>query len=264
MNQKPYPRCARVPARRQRGLTMIELTVTMVIALFLLAGVLMMVQNTRTTYTSQTALAQLQDNERLAMTIMTDVIQSSGYYPDPVHNDSTVFTNDPTTGLGSTQTIVGVQSGSAPQDTLTVRYMTSSLAVGSGDGILNCLGSSNTTGHTVIYTNTFALAATADPSGNRALQCTLSDGTTTSTQTLVSGIQDMQVYYGVKRTTTINDFNVDTYVRANDMQPNDWKSISAVRVILIFANPVANGATGTTTITFERVVAVMNRAGVMT
>ena len=259
MNQKLHPLPTRAPAHRQRGLTMIELAVTMLIALFLLGGVLMMVQNTRTTYSSQTALAQLQDNERLAMTIMTDVIQSAGYWPDPVNKDPSVFPADPTTGLASTQTIIGTQSASAPQDTLTVRFMTAP-----NDTILNCLGSTNTTVGSVIYTNTFSLGA-ADASGNRSLQCTLSDGTTTSTQTLVGGIQDMQIYYGVKRTASTTDFNVDTYIRANDMTaPADWQNISAIRVILTFANPVATGTGGTTTVTFERVIAVMNRAGVMT
>jgi len=261
MNSKIHLAAARVTAHRQRGLTLIELSVTMVIALFLLAGVLMMVQNTRTTYSNQTQLAQLQDNERLAMTILTDVIQSAGYFPDPTTNDAA----SALPGAGSFaagQAILGAQSGSAPEDTITVRYMTSGLPAGVGDGILNCLGSSNTTGANVTYTNAFSLGA-ADASGNRSLECTLSDGTTTSAATpLVGGIQDMQIYYGVKRTAS-NDNNVDTYLRAGDMATADWAKISAIRVILIFSNPVAPGSTGTP-IQFERVIAVMNRAGVMT
>lgn len=260
MNRPIHLAAAR--ANRQRGLTLIELSVTMVIALFLLGGVLLMVQNTRTTYTNQTQLAQLQDNERLAMTIMTDVIQSAGYFPDPTTGDAaTAFPSAAPFAAG--QAIVGAQSGSAPQDTITVRYMTQSKAAGTGDGILNCLGASNTTGANVTYTNAFSLSA-ADATGNRSLQCTLSDGTTTSAATvLVGGIQDMQVYYGVKRTTS-NDNNVDTYLRANDMQAGDWSKISAIRLILIFSNPVAPSGTTGKAITFERVIAVMNRAGVMT
>jgi type IV pilus assembly protein PilW len=69
--------------RRSRGFTLIELSVALVIAVFLLAGLFTMEQSTRQTYGQQTQLAALQDNERLAMTIMTDVIQSAGYFPDP-------------------------------------------------------------------------------------------------------------------------------------------------------------------------------------
>ena len=262
MNRTTHRVSVRMPARRQRGLTLIELAVTMVIALFLLGGVLMMVQNTRSTYSSQTQLAQLQDNERLAMTIMTDVIQSAGYFPNPVATDAGVSlpVNAPFGKAG--QAFYGPpQSTTAPQDSISIRYATSSTAVGVGDGILNCLGTSNVSGASVTYTNTFDLTA-ADASGNRSLECTLSDGTTTTTQPLVGGITDMQIYYGVKRTAT-NDFNVDTYVRAADMQPNDWVSVSAVRVILTFSNPAAPGTTGKT-IPFERVIAVMNKAGNMT
>lgn len=263
MNYKTHRTSLRLPPRRQSGLTLIELAVTMVIALFLLAGVLMMVQNTRTTYSNQTELAQLQDNERLAMTIMTDVIQSSGYFPDPTKNDAaSAFPADTTFGKVG-QAVFGAQSGSTPQDSIAVRFRTSHLPAGVGDGILNCLGTSNTTGADHTYVNAFDLGA-ADASGNRALECTLStDGVAAAPQTLVGGIQDMQIYYGVKRTTT-NDFNVDTYLRAGDMQPTDWVNVTSVRLILTFANPVAPGTGPAAPIKFERVIAVMNRAGVMT
>src|SRR2546430_8355860 len=33
---------------------------------------------------NQQALAQLQDQQRFAMTVLTDVIQAGGYFPDPV------------------------------------------------------------------------------------------------------------------------------------------------------------------------------------
>ena len=68
----------------QRGFTLIELMVTVAIALFLLGGLLTILQNMRGTYGNQQALAQLQDQQRFAMTVLTDVIQAGGYFPDPV------------------------------------------------------------------------------------------------------------------------------------------------------------------------------------
>ena len=243
---------------RQRGVTLIELSVTVVIALFLLGGLFTIVQNTRKAYSSTTQLSQLQDSQRLAMTLITDVIQSSGYFPDPTKTDAGVAF--PAAGaLTAGQAMLGVQSVTAPEDQITVRYMTADQ-----DGILNCLGSSNTTGANVTYTNTFDLAA-ADASGNRWLECTVDDGTPgpKTPQLLVNGLTNMQIFYGVKRNAASNDFNVDTYVRAADMSATDWQSVSAVRLILTFTNPVvAPGAPAT--ITFERVIAVMNRAGVST
>jgi type IV pilus assembly protein PilW len=158
-----YSNPGRYP-RRQRGLTLVELMITMLIALFLLAGLVVMVQNTRQTYTNQNALSQLQDNERLAMTLLTDVIQAAGYYPDPVHNDEN-SANPAAAGAGTVpallagQYIMGVQSGVAPGDSITVRYMTASPAAGQTDGIINCHGTSNTTGANVTYTNSFNVGA---------------------------------------------------------------------------------------------------------
>src|ERR1700680_1633666 len=74
---------------RQQGYTLVELMIALLIGLFLLGGLMTIVQDNRRSFSSQNQLAQLQDSERLAMTIMTDVIQSAGYFPDPTSNSAT-------------------------------------------------------------------------------------------------------------------------------------------------------------------------------
>ena len=71
-------------ARRQVGSGLIEILIAMLIALFLMAGVVVVFVNLKNAFTSQDQLAQLQDNERLALTILTNTVQAAGYYPDPV------------------------------------------------------------------------------------------------------------------------------------------------------------------------------------
>src|SRR5450631_3316158 len=71
---------------RQRGFTLIELSIALLIGLFLIGGLLVMLQSNRRGFISQSQQAQLQVSERLAMTVITDVVQSAGYYPDPVNN----------------------------------------------------------------------------------------------------------------------------------------------------------------------------------
>lgn len=248
---------------RQRGLTLVEMTVTILIALFLLAGLFSMVQSTRHTYTNQTQLAQLQDSERMAMTLLTDVIESAGYYPDPSIYTKTIL---PSGGIWSAagQGIYGTAPG-GNQDTIAIRFATKS-----GDTIINCLGNTNTTGAPVVYTNTFSLSA-PDASGNRSLQCTLDDGSGVAALpvSLVSGVQAMQIYYGVQTkappASNPNDTNVDTYLLGSEMTAADWPNVTAVRITLTFNNPlVAPSSNAAKTITFQRVIAVMNRAGVST
>jgi hypothetical protein len=92
------------------------------------------------------------------------------------------------------------------------------------------------------------------------------------TQPLVSGLANVQIWYGIKRNTGTVDNNVDTYLRADDMSTNDavsglndWTQVSSVRIILTFKNPLANGdGKQPATIDFERVIAIMSKAGVST
>ncbi len=112
---------------------MIELLIAMTVALFLIGGVLKIVQSTRSTFGDQNALAQMQDNQRLAMTFMTDVIESAGYYPNPLVNSAdSVFPLVGTTFV-ATQTISGTTNPSPVGDTVTVRY-----GSGNAENVFNC------------------------------------------------------------------------------------------------------------------------------
>ena len=243
-------------ARHQAGLTLIEMMVTVLIALFLIGGLLVMLQHTRAAYTSTNQLSTLQDNERLAISMITDVVQSAGYFPDPVNNTADLaFPAAVAPFVLKDQVVTGTQTAGLP-DTLAVRFQTTS-----GDQILNCIGQSNTKlpvglASNTVYINAFSIVA-------NQLQCDLNDGATDTVLPLVEGVQDMQVWFGVKRDFTQDNYNVDTYVRPVDMVGTDWNNVSAVKVVLTFANPL-QGLGQPATITFERVIAVMNRAGVKT
>src|SRR5262245_7214611 len=111
-------------AQRQGGFTLVELSVAMVIALFLVAGLFTLEQSTRKTSAQQSGLAQLQDNQRLAMTIMTDVIQTAGFFSRP--NVNTVGVALPTAPAptffkNTGQGVYGTTT--AGQDSIYVQYM---------------------------------------------------------------------------------------------------------------------------------------------
>ena len=246
--------------RSQRGFTLVELMVTIAIALFLLGGLVSIVQNVRRSYNQQQALVQLQDQQRFAITLLTDVIQSGGYFDNPtVDTAATALPLDIPNGFGSGVAFTGTQGGAAPAttgDTISVRFRT---AV--NDGIINCTGGSNTAAApNQVYVNAFSIAP--DANGVGQLMCSLNGAAAVP---LVSGVASMQVYYGVKKTFPATDYNVDTYLQAGVMQPNDWLQISTVRLIVWFVNPLF-GAPGRTTtqpqyIQYERVIQVMARAG---
>jgi len=248
-----------------RGFTLVELMVTVAIALFLLGGLLTIVQQVRNTNSDQQVLSQLQDQERFALTVITDIVQSGGYFPDP-----TVWT--PTTSLTpigtweAGQAYNGTYAAAAPGDTLSVRFRTAL-----NDNVILCDGSTNTAqGPDYAYTNTFTVQVGAQG----GLYCqvdNLGPSANAPGVLLVPNVTSMRIYYGVKRDNTFSDYNVDTYLTANQMcsagNPcgfDDWNNISAVRVLLTFANPLANKPGQQPTITIERVIEVMGRAGIHT
>jgi type IV pilus assembly protein PilW len=254
-----HPATMRRIARSQRGFTMIELMVTIAIALFLLGGLLTIVQNMRGTYNNQQALAQLQDQQRFALSVLTDVIQAGGYFPDPIGMTATIAL--PAAGAYQTgQAFTGTVTAGQP-DSISVRYRTAN-----GDGVILCDGSTNTgPGVSTVYSNVFTVVPPAGAVPGQ-LQCALNGA---AAVTLVNGVQGLQVYYGVKRNTAITDYNVDTYLTASQMllagpNGNDWNNVSAVRVILTFTNPLAGQPGQPATIVFERVIEIMARAGVHT
>jgi type IV pilus assembly protein PilW len=204
------------------------------------------VQNTRTVFARQNQLTVLQDNERVAMTIIADVIQQAGYFPDPTANTAAVVTTP----------ITGTYSGTAPGDTLSITYKTHSPAAGSGDGILNCSGLPNITGSDQLYVNKFSVSA-------GQLVCTM-NGTDYQ---LVNGVQSMSVLFGVRKNAGASCANcVDTYLNADQVTAaGAWGNVLSAMVTLTFVNPLYSSATGEQppTIAAQRVVALMNKLGVV-
>jgi type IV pilus assembly protein PilW len=260
-------------AHREAGFTLVELSVAMVIALFLLAGLFTIEQSTRQTSSQQTLLAQLQDNERLAMTIMTDVIQAGGYFADPTQNTSSTLPSVsvaffPNPGLG----IYGTTTAGKP-DSIYVQYMSEGPNT---DNMIRCDGQQTAAvapgSPGIAYINQFSV----DPV-KKQLLCTVStniastvaqltnppvvlvDGT--ANQGVINGVENLQILYGVATTGT-NGNSVDTYMTAAQVPASKWPDVSSVKVTLTFTNPLF-GQPGQTqpTVAFERVIGIMSKAG---
>ncbi len=266
------PRC--IPQRtfsraghfRQRGLGLVEILVAMAIALFLLAGLFTIFYTTRQTFSAQQGLAGLQDNERLAMTLMSDVIHGAGYYPTP----------QPPTPIPNTGTALPVQNAvSAPlpatfaagqsvfggtingQDAIVVRVVAAP-----GSSTMSCLGDTNpaTATANVTYLNTYVFNG-----GN--LQCsvsTASSGSGGSTQPLVGsnlagttqsdGLTAMSLLYGVD---TNGGGSANQYLAAASV--TNWSRVKTVKVSLTFNNPLAGQPGQPATVNFTRVIDILGQ-----
>jgi type IV pilus assembly protein PilW len=225
--------------------------IAMTIGLFLAGALVTVVQTNKTVFLNQNNLEQMQDGQRMAMTLMTDVIQSAGYFPQP-WNNTLAGTLLASGAFANSQSIAGIHNAATPGDSISVRYMTAPQ-----DNILNCSGLSNTNalgGANILYVNTFAVLG-------GQLVCTDQNAVQ---YTLVSGVTNLSVLYGVKTNAAAPGNNVDTYMNATQVTAGlYWQNVISVQISLTFTNPLYTGAGQgqAQTIIIQRVVDVMNQTG---
>jgi len=240
--------------RRHSGFSMIELLVALLIGLFLLFGLTAVLQTNKRTFTSQNLLSQLQDSERLAATMMNDVIEQAGYFPNPTTNTaaSSFAVTAPFTTAG--QSIYGTYSSSTPGDSISVRYVAAAFSTFP----MNCIGGNNSAGTAnATYVNTFKVAVNAN--GVSQLVCTRENGTT---YPLVNNVTNLKVMYGVNNSGSGN--NVDTYMNA--LQVTNWSNVVSVQITLTFSNPLVGAPgqpanSGPTTFPLTRTINIMQQTG---
>jgi len=245
---------------RQKGYTLVEVMVAITIALVLMAGALLMVQHTRNAFKAQNQLSQLQESERMAMALITDVIQSTGYYPNPHTFTDAQTLVSPSFATPGAPNITTKAVPNAVGDTITVRY-----AAGPADNVYNCRGDRNTSaGAFETWENTFSVVPDTpaqDGTPQFKLQCTLwslSAGDAPPAP-VVSGVQDLTIQYGINTAGAGAPSCADRYKATKDMVTADWSNICSVKVTLTFANPFNPPGGAKPTIHFTRVIAVMNQ-----
>jgi type IV pilus assembly protein PilW len=241
---------------RAAGFTLVELMVSIAIALFMVAAMLSIYLTMKSTFVSQDELAELQDSERLVLTMFSKTVQSAGYFVQPLANtDATALPATTVTladGSSSTftvgQSIIGTGDGSgtgAGSDTVAVRYQTAS-----GDGLMNCQGAANTSGASTVWVNAFAVDASNE------LTCTVGAGTAVP---LVGNVGKLSVLYGVD---TDSDGNMDTYLPASGVAAAGlWANVHSVQITVSFLDPTKPASAGSVLLpnAFVQNIDLMNR-----
>jgi type IV pilus assembly protein PilW len=233
------------PARisLQTGLGLIELLIAMAVGLVIVGGMLSVLYSTRSTSLAQNGMAQLQDDQRLALMMLTNAIQGAGYFPNPLTSTLTAELPANSTFANAGQSVAGATGGGAPGDTLVVRY-----EAGTADGMMDCNGRGNSSGANVMMVNTFRVDA------NNNLVCSVNGG---AAQALSGSVQNFRVFYGVD---TDADGSVDRYIAANAMTTANWNNVESLRVTLTFQNPLAGQPGQPNTLTpITQVIALLSR-----
>jgi type IV pilus assembly protein PilW len=204
-----------------RGHSLMELMIALAIALAMMLGLTTVLVQMKGAFVAQDQLAQLQDNERLALTVLTGSVHSAGYYPDPAS----------TSAAEALPAASGLYGAFAPgqglvgQDhALTVRY-----SAPPGSPLVNCLGQGNTGPANQVLMNTFSVSA------RNELLCSTDGGATTTP--LVGNVTGMDVRYG---TDSAGSGQVDRYLAAAQVDAAGlWPRVRSVQLTLSFAHPLA-------------------------
>jgi type IV pilus assembly protein PilW len=127
--------------RNQRGFSLVELMVAMVMGLIVVGGTLSLLANSRKNYTFQDSVARLQENARFAVHVLTNDLRMAGYFgcADDVKKVFNHVDGGDTSLFGSTRPLEGFEQGgavwyptnstsrvgeiAAGTDAITVRYM---------------------------------------------------------------------------------------------------------------------------------------------
>ncbi|HEY4066673.1 MAG TPA: PilW family protein [Burkholderiaceae bacterium] len=236
----------------ESGFSLIELMIAVTIGLFISAALGAVFINTKSAFSSQDQLAQLEDNERLAMTLLTSSIQAAGFFPNPnqftrVQALPAYSVPNSTAQFLAGQGIAGVSGGAnGVGEVLATQF-----AALSTDLQSSCLGDSATSATVpTVIASVFSVSATND------LQCTVYlkgslTPTPAGTNALVSGVKSFTVLYGVDAAGTGGN-SATQYMAASSMT-GLWKFAKTAQITINFVNPY-----GTQPITWVTTVSLMN------
>jgi type IV pilus assembly protein PilW len=252
----------------QRGMSLIELMVAMVIGLIILAGLSQIFVSGRTAYTLQERVGDLQENGRFAIGFLDRSLRMAGY----PQASATI------TAFQSVITPATCDNcGENGTDVVSICYMATQAS-------FDCTGTAvaqNDPPRQVVRETYFIqrgadgvsrlmcrarplpvnLTDTANPCGQ--------DAGTLQTQPLVDGIENLQVLYGIDTDTDPEAAGAgfpNQYVKASGV--TDWEEVVAVRVALLASTigDIAQDESGTSdlktfTLLDETKVAIVDGPG---
>jgi type IV pilus assembly protein PilW len=215
----------------------------------------------------------VQDNERMALTVIANTLDSGGYYPlwenysttstvpvpTPLLNTLDAFPTAATLGFKTAgQYIYGTTTTAASGTTaageqITVRYMTDN---GANGNQLDCLGQTHP--NLTLVTNIYTVSTNPQQGLMCQVNTTPYGGTATvgNAQAVVAQVSQLQAVYGVDPTGTgsVTEYMTSATVTSNTY----WQYVRSVMVTVTFANPlyVAGQPGQPESFTVTRVIAV--------
>lgn len=254
----------RVLRSRERGVSLIELMISMVIGLVIVGAVIVSIVGSSKTGKFQAAYAQMNEDAQIGFSILSRDIQMAGYSQPTGLVDTAVAPATPTFDLTFTTVTRSVFGCDNPFTSATVATVScvastpttaafevvyeadTSTTVVTGGLPSDCLGQSIDVGPPYVARNRYYIANGA--SGRPELFCA-SDKAAASGQPIIENIDSMKVWYGIP--VAASPRQVVRYVSATDVNTAgvaEWDRVISMRICLLIrsAEPVLNVGDGDT------------------
>lgn len=235
MNYRERPQLS-----KQRGLSIVELLVALVISMLLMTGVVQVFLSSKQTYASNEAASRLQENGRFALEFIAQSARHAGYVEaanitvDPIPRPIAAPTD---TNCGNLCNGQGSADDPNASDRAAFSFQPRILEGARRD----CLGKTTGISSTDLIINHFYIAyegtenaslacASHNSSQNAAISVKPEPNGNHNNNILVEGIDALQVQYGIGSTG-----NVTRYVSADRV--DNWNNVLAIR-IAVLANSV--------------------------
>ena len=221
--------------KRQTGLTLIELLISLVIGLFLLVGITSSYLSSKKNSIQRNEFSMLEDNGRLALEVLKSTIQHAGYSSTNGATITDKFMNDSVKSY-TCRTVDGVGGVSVKNEALFSSDSTEDGAESDSIGVAyygDSILSTDCAGQTLPLGCQFTPGANIEASriynafyvdDNEQLLCAGSRADTA--QVIADGVENLQVLYGVDAN---GDNSADRYVSHDDV--NDlWGQVVNVQI----------------------------------
>ncbi|QXW19134.1 PilW family protein [Comamonas aquatica] len=253
---------------KQRGLTLVELMVAIVISLIVVLVATSALLLSRQGFTQVDAATQLRDNAKFTETLIQRLAVQAGYRdvifaatgrPPSTSGLTTErpsifgFNNASRKTSDRSEEATGSTASPNGSDILVLRFQSAALESGgttTDQSLIDCSGTA--LGKTMVdryesYSSVFHIAT---KNGEPTLMCTrwpdADDTGSASTQPLITGVESFQVLYGVDGITATDttfataDSVTDTYLRADQITNADpaislqrWQRVRSLRIGMI-------------------------------
>lgn len=224
---------------KNKGYSLLEVLVAMVIGLFLLAGIATSYIQSKKSYLLRNDMSALEDNGRFALELITRIVEHTGYSPNGRDINEQFFITESSDITPQTcpieltsnvlkTSILRVISDDKKGDTLSTIFHADNIVFTdcAGNAIqpsCQLIPGSRNSNESKVY-NSFYL-----DHQNNTLMC--AGSRSAEAQVIAEGVENIQFLYGIKSLN--NNKQISRYIKSSDLKGSDWSNVISVQIAIL-------------------------------